>query len=159
MTLSCYTLPLQETAAAVTAVAQPQARPAEGGLESNVAARTDQQLDPLQRPNVSPLVRAQETRIRDDLAKLHLNERPEKGVDLLIEHLAISQLLHAAEQLYRFIFGSQIAVLKHLNLSGCATEEQVQELGEFKQTSQKSHRILSKSLSDNWFCPFRASQF
>jgi hypothetical protein len=33
------------------------------------------------------------------------------------------------------------------------------KLGEFKQTTQKSRRFLSKSLCDNGFCPFRASQF
>lgn len=132
----------QEAAAVVTAVAQPQARPAEGGLESNAAARTDQQLDPLQRPNVSPLVMAQEARIRADLAKLHLNEKPEKAVDLIIEHLAISQLLHAAERLYRLIFGSQIAVLNHLNLSGSATEEQIQEF--YNRASLRFPGLYSK---------------
>jgi hypothetical protein len=31
--------------------------------------------------------------------------------------------------------------------------------GEFKQTTQKSHRILSKPLSGNGFCHFQTSQF
>jgi hypothetical protein len=41
---------------------------------------------------------------------------------LLIRHLAVYQLLYAAEQLYRVIFGSQIALLKAMNTSaggGC----------------------------------------
>jgi hypothetical protein len=117
----------QEASAVVVAAAQSQATPAEQGLESRPVGRTDQQLDPLERPNVSQLVLAQEARIRADLARLHLDEQPEKAINLLIEHLATAQLLHTAEQLYRQIFGSQIAILKHLNLTTAANEERIRE--------------------------------
>jgi hypothetical protein len=117
----------QEAAGVDLAAAQSQAKPDEGGLEIKAVTKTDQQLDPMQRPNVPPLVRDREVRIRTDLAKLQLNEKPRKAVDLLIEHLATAQLLHAAEQLYRRIFGSQVAVLKHLNLVVSATEEKIAE--------------------------------
>jgi len=45
--------------------------------------------------------------------------------NLLIKHLAVTQLLLQAEVTYRTIFGSQIALLKFLNTSGGGTKEQL----------------------------------
>lgn len=69
---------------------------------------------------ISPSVQKREERIRVDLEAMKLDANARETVDLLIHHLAISQTLFAAEWVYRTIFGSQIALLRSLNVSGTA---------------------------------------
>jgi hypothetical protein len=60
--------------------------------------------------------------IRNDLGTLGLNQG--ETIDLLIRHLAVTQLTVRAEVAYRTIFGSQIALLKFLNIGpGNTTQE------------------------------------
>ena len=68
--------------------------------------------------SISVTIRKQQQRIRDELIKLALINDKDEAIDVLVQHLAMSQLYHAAERLYRLIFGSQIAILRHLNLCG-----------------------------------------
>jgi hypothetical protein len=110
-------------AAAAAASAQTESNPVERGLE--IKSEASKELDVARRPNISPLLRELEGRIRADLTKFNLDGKPKEATDLLIEHLATSQLLHGAERLYRLIFGSQLLVLKHLDLHGSITQEQL----------------------------------
>lgn len=73
-----------------------------------------------------PLVRRREDLIRQDLKKFKLENTPEEAVNVLVRHLALTQLLLHAEQIYRTIFGSQIALLKQLNIGGAITREQLE---------------------------------
>jgi hypothetical protein len=91
-------------------------------IEKSLSIKPDSEPDPhlaqVKRPNVSVIIRGQEARIRADLNKLKLADN--QAVELLIQHLASTQLFLAAERLYRVIFGSQISALRHLNLYGPA---------------------------------------
>jgi hypothetical protein len=46
-------------------------------------------------------------------------------VNILVRHLAATQLQYYAERVYRLIFGTQITLLKWLNTSGVATRAQL----------------------------------
>jgi hypothetical protein len=64
----------------------------------------------------NPVVREREQLIRDEIDRAKLDDQ--KIIPVLINRLAVIQLLLSAEQIYRMIFGSQIALLKQLNTSG-----------------------------------------
>jgi hypothetical protein len=86
------------------------------GLVINTAAPTaplSTRLQTLQAVGVSPIAVEQASIIRRDLETLGINQT--ETIDLLIKHLAATQLVHRAEVVYRTIFGSQIAILKFLN--------------------------------------------
>jgi hypothetical protein len=79
----------------------------------------------------NPSVQLREERIRADLKNVKLllaNDEPAKveTVDLLIQHLAFAQAVQNAETVYRTIFGSQIALLKRMNLEGSVGPEILQ---------------------------------
>jgi hypothetical protein len=63
---------------------------------------------------ISPLVINRERAILTDLNNVQSAERE----SLLVRHLAIASLQLIAEQTYRLIFGSQLAMVQHLNLYG-----------------------------------------
>jgi predicted transcriptional regulator len=74
----------------------------------------------------SPIVHRYEELIQQDLKKLQLDVNPQEAVNILVRHLALAQLLNRAEVIYRTIFGSQIALLKQLNIIGSMAREQVE---------------------------------
>jgi hypothetical protein len=74
----------------------------------------------------SPLVRRREELIWQDLQKLQLDAQPQEAVKILVRHLALAQLLLNAELIYRTIFGSQIGLLKQLNIAGSLSREQLE---------------------------------
>ena len=88
---------------------------------------------------VPPVIQKQERLILNDLQKMQLSD--EKSVDLLIRHLAATQLLLNAEQTYRMIFGSQIVVLRHLNTYGPRTRSQIQAI--YDQVKMKHPELYS----------------
>ena len=77
----------------------------------------EQRLKEVENVAVPVIVQEQEKFIRADLQKMELDV-DSQTVNLLVRHLAMTQLVAAAEQIYRTIFGSQIALLKHLNTVG-----------------------------------------
>jgi hypothetical protein len=114
-----------DVATAAAAVSdQSETAPIEKSLSINPDSEPDPRLAQVKRPNVSVIIREQEARIRADLDKLKLEDN--EAVELLIQHLASTQLFLAAERLYRIIFGSQISVLKHLNLNSPANRVKMQ---------------------------------
>ena len=52
--------------------------------------------------------------IRQELRQRNLTEGPE-AVDVLVRHLAATQIAYWCEQVYTYIYGSQISLLYHLN--------------------------------------------
>jgi len=74
----------------------------------------------------SPLVRRREDLIRQDMKKFQLDAQPQEAIDVLVRHLAVTQLFLYAEQVYRIIFGSQIALLKQLNIALSLTRDQLE---------------------------------
>jgi len=66
----------------------------------------------------TPIVLEQINSIKTDLATLHFPLNSEETANILVRHLAVTQLIQRAEFLYRAIYGSQIALLRALNESG-----------------------------------------
>ncbi len=92
-----------------------QAETGEEQKSSAVAKRAEE----LKRAFDSPLLLEQEQRIRNDLGEVL--KAPE-AVDVLIRHLAATQIIYRFENLYWLIWGSQIAILQHLNANASGTE-------------------------------------
>ena len=91
---------------------QGDAKPVERGLDSEALKR----LEAVRNVAVLPIMQEQIGLIRADLHKIGVGQ--EEQVELLVKHLAATQLLLRAEMTYRTIFGSQIALLKFLNTTG-----------------------------------------
>jgi hypothetical protein len=104
--------------------------PAKTGLDVRPGTdpTTQDRLQQVRDFDLAPIVVEQKKLIRADLEKLCIDEREQ--VELLVKHLAVTQLLLRAESTYRTIFGSQIALLKFLNISGGGTREQLAEFYE-----------------------------
>ena len=92
----------------------------------------------------SPLVSRREGLIRQDLKKLQLDAPSPEAIDVLVRHLALTQLFLNAEQIYRTIFGSQIALLKQLNIAGSMTRDKLQS---FYDTAKAQFPLLYDTYS------------
>jgi hypothetical protein len=119
-----------DQAAAVAAVS---AQSAEKSPENALALdpEIEQRRSQVRQVGVSAAIREQQARIRADLVKLKLTDN--ESVEVLVQHLATAQLFHAAEKMYRLIFGGQIGILKHLNLYG---PKDSNELRSFYETAR-----------------------
>ncbi|HJU20379.1 MAG TPA: hypothetical protein VJ770_28320 [Stellaceae bacterium] len=119
--------------AAVAAVSvQSEATPIVSTLKLD--PETERQVSELKQMDVPVIIREQKLRIRKDLEKLSLLNNKDETIDILIQHLAIQQLLYAVERTYRIIFGSQIAILNHLNVNDPTTERIIQVFYEEAET-------------------------
>jgi hypothetical protein len=68
------------------------------------------------------------TRIAEDLTSLGLTNANPETIQLLVRHLAVTQILLNFEFTYRIIFGSQISALKILNVTGSRARSYVEDL-------------------------------
>jgi hypothetical protein len=88
----------------------------------------------------------QEKHIRVDLGNVNLE--PQQQVEILVKHLATTQLMFRWEHTYRIIFGSQLLLLKHLNLFG--TEEKT-VVSTFYEGARTSNSLAYANISfDQW---------
>jgi hypothetical protein len=95
---------------------------------------TDSALQQIKSFDVPPIVQHQEGLIRASLKKFNLDVNAQETVDLLVKHLAVTQLWLNAERIYRMIFGSQIFLLKSLNTSGGLSRVQLSQYYEAVKT-------------------------
>ncbi len=114
---------------------QLEAKPPEAGLSETVATfprettsselnlEAAQRLKEVRNIYVTPIVQEQESLIRADIERLKIS--PSELSDLLIKHLAVTQLALRAETVYRTIFGSQITLLKTANMLGPRSRAQL----------------------------------
>lgn len=72
----------------------------------------------------SVAVRERESLIKAELQKRHLDFAGD-SIDVLITHLAHTQMALQFEQAYKLIFGSQIYFLKQINMKGMLTEAEL----------------------------------
>jgi hypothetical protein len=99
----------------VTAVSsQSEAAPVNNTLALN--QETEQRLSEVRQAGISPVILEQQNRIRADLKKLGLTCSKDETIEILVRLLAINQISYAIERMYRLIFGSQIRILKLLNV-------------------------------------------
>ena len=136
-------------ASATAATIQAESKPAVRGL----GPETEKRLETVRNIDVVPIVQEQESLIRADLENLGVLQ-PEK-VELLVKHLAVTQLLLRAEHTYRIIFGSQIDLLKSLNLSGTATRV---ALSQFYDKAKAQFPELYAKYSFDQYLQFLLSQ-
>jgi hypothetical protein len=113
-------------------------KPGETGLENRTSPVEKAKYGEL------PLVRRREDLIRQDLQKLQPDAQPQEVVNVLVRHLAVAQLSLYAEQIYRTIFGSQIALLKQLNIAGSLTRDQLES---FYETAKAQFPLLYATYS------------
>jgi hypothetical protein len=87
-----------------------------------------QRLNEVRNLHVPPIVLEQERLIRSDIERLRIGQA--EAADLLIKHLAVTQLSLRAETVFRTIFGSQITLLKTVNMIGTRSRAQLLEFYE-----------------------------
>lgn len=113
---------------------------AEGGAVAASTAPTPatgddaKRLEAVKNINVPPIALEQANLIRTDLNKLGIVDTQER-VDLLVNHLAVTQLWLRAEVIYRTIFGSQIQILKSINTTPGKTKAELLEFYEQAKTT------------------------
>src|SRR5882762_611711 len=96
---------------------------------------TESRLQQVRDVGVPPIVQEQERLIHEELKKLNLLTDKEELVKILVRHLAVTMLWARAEFVYRTIFGSQIALLRFLNIAAVGTKAQLLQFYE----NAKSH--------------------
>lgn len=141
---------------ALTAVSnQSESKPAETGLAVRAALdiQVENRLQQARNLDVPPIVQEQQQLIRTDLRRLEVNQ--EEQVELLTKHLAVIQLQYRWEFTYRTIFGSQIALLKSLNLYGVGTRDQ---LFEFYKNANTQFPQLSVTYSFERYLQYLLNQ-
>jgi hypothetical protein len=129
------------TAAAVASAQSESTSSISDSLSISPDSETSHQLATVKRISVSLTVRAQEDRILADIDKFKLSNTTET-INLLVRHLAVYQLYHAAEQLCRTIFGSQIAVLKRMNFEGPMNRDAMRKF--YDEAAEKFPMLYNK---------------
>ena len=95
---------------------------------------------------VSPLIVERDYLIRKDMQNVTESERE----SVLVRHLATTQLLLEAEQVYRLIFGSQLGALNYLNLYGAKKTSDV--IAAFYDPATKEFPAVYEKIShEDWF--------
>ena len=142
----------QATAAAI-------ADQSEAVSEGNVLKldpEAERRLLQVKQVSISVTIRNQQQRIRDELIKLSLINDKDEAIDVLVQHLAVSQLFHAAERLYRLIFGSQISILRYLNLYGASDIAAIQKF--YEMAKIKYPELYEKYSFDAYLTFLRSSE-
>lgn len=124
------------------------------GISAEVNVESQQKTSPQNREAIesllaevggSPVVTEKENVIRANIENRGVTIEEGELVDVLIKHLALSQIILEFEQIYNLIFGSQIHLLKALNSSfqqGLPVESLNEHFEYF--------RSLSPAPSDTW---------
>jgi hypothetical protein len=94
------------------------------------------------------VVQAREADIRAHLTRMHFEFNSSETTDILIRNLAFVQAVAAAERTYRLIFGSQLLLLRALNVGAPKTDL---ELRPFYETAKKKNPKFYGSYSyEEW---------
>jgi hypothetical protein len=137
-------------ASAAAATNQAESKPVGKGLAD---PETEKRLQAVRNIDVVPIVQEQANLIRADLQKLNVSQQEQ--IELLVKHLAVTQLWLRAEYTYRTIFGSQIALLKFLNTTGAGTRAQ---LLQFYETAKLQFPELYTGYSFEQYLHYLVSQ-
>jgi hypothetical protein len=96
----------------------------------------------------APLLLEQIQTLKDDLAALRFPLNTPETTEVLIRHLAVTQLLHRGEVLYRVIFGSQLAAMHKLNVKGPLTEAEIRPL--YEKARNRYPRFYADYTFEQW---------
>ncbi len=86
--------------------------------------------------------------LKDDLRQLNFSLESPETAEVLIRHLAVTQLLQRAETLYRLIFGSQMAAMERMNFHGPQEQEHITPF--FEKARNRSPRFYADTNFDTW---------
>lgn len=103
----------------------------------------------------SPILLEQEAEIKKDLEEKGPKD-PAQKINVLIRHLAGAQIGYRFEATYSMIFGSQIAILEHLNPLGEAGDT-IEGIREFYELSCKRYPEFYKAYSFDRYLSFLES--
>ena len=104
-------LSIDQAAVAAAVTVQSEAKPIDSTL--GLDPETEQRRSQVKQVAISVVVQGQQARIRAELDKLKLTDNKDEAIEVLIQHLAVAQLFHAAEKVYRTIL---VAKLLFLNI-------------------------------------------
>jgi hypothetical protein len=93
------------------------------GPHTELTPEQAKRLEEIRTINVVPIVKEQESLIRAEIEQLKIS--PEELPNILISQLARFQIEQRFETAYRIIFGTQIQILKNLNLYGATSRTQL----------------------------------
>jgi hypothetical protein len=117
-----------------TGVIKAEGGPVAASFASTPSGDDAKRLEAVKNINVPPIALEQANIIRAELDKLGIIDTQERA-DLLVKHLAVTQLWLRAEIIYRTIFGSQIQLLKSLNTRPGSTTIELLEFYEQAKTN------------------------
>ena len=86
--------------------------------------------------------------LKADFDKLHFQLNEPETTEILIRHLAVTQLYQRAEFLYRLIFGSQMAAMEKMNWSGPLEVSEVMPF--FERARKRSPRFYGDTSFERW---------
>jgi hypothetical protein len=97
-------------------------------------------------PARTPMITKVETELHAELGIID----PEKQIDVLVRHLAVARLGRNFEQIYRVIFGSQIAGLKALASASGGSTSREESASFFDGVKAKFPEFYEKNTFDEW---------
>ncbi len=86
--------------------------------------------------------------LKADLQTLQFPLNDSETTELLIRHLAATQLMQRAELIYRLIFGSQMAAMEKMNLYG--PQEPTEIIPFFEKAKKRSPRFYGETTFEPW---------
>jgi hypothetical protein len=131
------------------AVVQTESRPLAVGIGGNPimdgqSVEIAKRLNAVKNVDVIPIVREQEQAVWRDLKQLGFDGKPQEALEVLVKQLSVIKLSLAAETTYRVIFGSQIRLLRFLNLYGPQLSGRVHQ---FYESAREKFPLLYESYS------------
>ena len=94
------------------------------------------------------VVQVREADIRTHLARMHFDFDATETTDILIRNLAFAQAFAAAERTYRLIFGSQLSLLRALNVGGPKTDSEMQPF--YERAKKKNPKFYGSYPYEDW---------
>jgi hypothetical protein len=95
-----------------------------------------------------PLILKEIEGLKADLQQLNFPLESPETAEVLIRHLAVTQLLQRAEILYRLIFGSQMAAMEKMNFYGPQEPGQITPF--FEKARNRSPRFYADTNFELW---------
>jgi hypothetical protein len=100
----------------------------------------------------SPLISANVEKIKKDLAEK--KQTPENEREILFKYLAVSQLELAFENIYGWIYGTQITLLKELNSRGYGFKSEKNFIIEYVENIIKANPAAFKEITPEQYLEF-----
>ncbi len=94
------------------------------------------------------VVQAIEADIRAHLARMHFELDTTETTEILIRNLAVAQAIGAAERTYRLIFGSQLSLLRALNVGPPQTDSEMRSF--YERAKRKNPKFYGSYSYEEW---------